>query len=134
MTFASTISYISFTIYSVQCRCIYGDPMNRSRWTRRPESMKCSTGRYFASAVEQPVEPFFSRSRTHYWMREGGFWHPRPEIDRSISFGRPVPGGLDMLLDERGWILALHPSCDRSTIYGRSVCTIHLQPKKCFFL
>ncbi|RVW95664.1 hypothetical protein CK203_031605 [Vitis vinifera] len=57
--------------------------------------------------------------RTRYWMREGGFWHPRQEIDRSISFGRPVPGGLDMLLDERGWILALHPSCDRSTIYCR---------------
>ncbi|RVW37815.1 hypothetical protein CK203_087862 [Vitis vinifera] len=67
--------------------------MNRSRRTRGPESMKCSTGRYFASAVDQPIEPFFSRWRTRYWMREGGFWHPRPEIDRSISFGRPVPGG-----------------------------------------
>ena len=67
--------------------------------------MKCSTGRYFASAIDHPVEQFFSRSRTRYWMREGGFWHPRPEIDRSISFGRPVPGGLDTLLDERWWIL-----------------------------
>ena len=68
--------------------------------------MKCSTGRYFASAIDQPVKQFFSRSCTRYWMREGGFWHPRSEIDRSISFGRPVPGGLDTLLDERGWILA----------------------------
>ncbi|KAL6334581.1 hypothetical protein AAG906_019082 [Vitis piasezkii] len=90
----------------VQCRCIYGDPRNRSRWTCGSESMKCSTGRYFPSAIGQPVEPFFSRSRTPYWMREGAFWHPRPELDRSISFGRPVPGGLDKLLDERGLILA----------------------------
>ena len=31
-------------------------------------------------------------------MREGAFWHPRPDIDRSIMFGRPVPGGLDKIL------------------------------------
>ncbi|RVW88787.1 hypothetical protein CK203_034726 [Vitis vinifera] len=67
----------------VNALCIYGHPMNWSRWTRGSES-KCSTGRYCPSAIGQPVEPFFSRSRTPYWMRESAFWHPRPEIDRSI--------------------------------------------------
>ena len=80
--------------------------MNWSRWTRGSESIRSSTGQYCPSAIGQPVEPFFSRSRTPYWMRESAFWHPRPDIDRSISLGRPVPGGLDELLDERGCILA----------------------------
>ncbi|KAL6316378.1 hypothetical protein AAG906_018081 [Vitis piasezkii] len=87
-----------------------------------PERLK---GILLVNALQgQPVEQYFSRSRTPYWMRENAFWHPRPDIDRSIVsidrfifikttswmrevhlapssprpvdlFGRPVTGGLD---------------------------------------
>ena len=39
-----------------------------------------------------------------------------------VSTGRTlIQPAEHMVLDERGWILALHPSCDRLTIYGRPV-------------
>ncbi|KAL6339322.1 hypothetical protein AAG906_028047 [Vitis piasezkii] len=101
-----TFNFITPDVPLQTNECIYGHPRNRSRWTRGSESMKGSTGRDCLAAIGQPVEHFFSRSRTPYWMRESAFWHPRPEIDRSSICGRPVHGVLINPLDERECILA----------------------------
>ncbi|KAL6342209.1 hypothetical protein AAG906_006825 [Vitis piasezkii] len=96
-----TFNFITPDVPLQTNECIYGHPRNRSRWTRGSESIKGSTGRDCPSAIGQPVEPFFSRSRTPYWMREC-ILAPLSG-DRPIDpFDRPVLEVWTSSLDERG--------------------------------